>query len=263
MEQTQEFWKLVLNGNHLVPLADEKGATFVDANCLFGEYVMDLANEFPNVQVIGIGKEYNSPMAKPENCAFIVEDVVKGINISSNSCKFVQSRDVALWMKEDNWVPYLAELYRILEENAWIQVIEMDVWRDYPSGEGGGFRDWSETVFPALASTKGICVHNLNRKLLESATAVGFTDISPLHYEIPVGHWERRVFGMLLFNCNLLAGPKFVEAGKRLRENLLKCVETKRALLFSIVMDRMQAEILIASARGELYDDNFRALHHV
>lgn len=62
-------------------------------------------------------------------------------------------------------------------------------------------------------------------------------------------------------NC-LSAGPKFIEAGKRLRENLLRTVETKRALLFSIMMDRMETEISIASARGELYDDNFRALHH-
>ena len=53
-----------------------------------------------------------------------------------------------------------------------------------------------------------------------------------------------------------------VEAGKILRQNLLKGVETKRALVFSIMMDRTQAEILIASARGELYDDNFPALHY-
>src|SRR5271170_997137 len=72
MEQTQEFWKLLLGGNLVVPLVDEDGATFVDANCLVGEYAMDLAREFPKAHIIGIAKEHNSPVAKPSNCTFVV-----------------------------------------------------------------------------------------------------------------------------------------------------------------------------------------------
>jgi hypothetical protein len=43
---------------------------------------------------------------------------------------------------------------------------------------------------------------------------------------------------------------------------LLDAIEHKRALLFSIVMDRTEAETIIASAKGELYDDGFCAFHH-
>lgn len=195
MEQTNDFWKLLINGTHIVPLEDKEGAIFVDAYCGIGEYAMDLANEFPSVKVIGIGREFNSPVSKPANCRFVVENVVEGTHIASNSCQFVQSRDTALWLREENWEPYFAELFRILAGNGYIQVLEMDVWRKYPSGEGAGFSQWCNVVYPALASTKGVCVYNLSQRLAEAAQTVGFTDISPLLYEIPVGHWEKRTWG--------------------------------------------------------------------
>src|SRR5579871_506115 len=122
MEQTQVFWKLLLDGNHLIPLADDPNALYVDANCRFGEYAIDLANEFPHTPVIGIGTEYNSPVGLPLNCRFVVDDIPSGTTFATNSCRFIQSRDVALSMREENWRPYLAELYRMLEGNGWLQV---------------------------------------------------------------------------------------------------------------------------------------------
>jgi len=263
MEQTQEFWKLLLGGNLLVPLVDEQGATFVDANCLFGEYAMDLARDFPKVQVIGIGKEHNSPVAKPSNCTFIVEDIISGTSLTSNSCQFVQSRDVSLSLKEEGWKRYLAELYRILGKDGWIQVLEMDVWRQYPESDGAGYKLWSDKVFPALAKTKGVCVEELDGKLLEWAQNVGFTDITPLRFEIPVGFWEDVEYGSASPSTLLtvLPEPNLIAAGKMLRDNLLDAVDHKRALVFSVVMDRTEAETIIASAKGELYDDAFCAFH--
>jgi len=264
MEQTQEFWKLLQGGNLLVPLVDEEGATFVDANCLFGEYVMDVARDFPKAQVIGIGKEYNSPVAKPSNCTFIAENIVSGTSLASNSCQFVQSRDVSLSLKEEDWKRYLAELYRILGKDGWIQVLELDVWRQYPDAEGAGYKLWCDTVFPALATTKGICVEELHRKLLEWAQNVGFQDITPLRFEIPVGFWEDVDYGSpsTINVLTILPEPNLVAAGKILRDNLLDAIEHKRALVFSIVMDRTEAETIIATAKGELYDDAFCASHY-
>ena len=202
MEQTQGFWKLLLGGNLVVPLTPEDGTTLVDANCLLGEYAMELSSELPKSKVIGIGREYNSPIAKPSNCTFIVENVVSGTSLASNSCQFVQSRDVSLSLREENWEMYLAELYRILAKDGWIQVLEMDVWRKYPDSEGAGYKAWSETVFPALAKTKGVCVEKLHERLLESAQMVGFTDISPLQFEIPSGIWEDVEYGFPpLYTC--------------------------------------------------------------
>ena len=56
--------------------------------------------------------------------------------------------------------------------------------------------------------------------------------------------------------------PNLIAAGKLLRENMLDSIEHKRALLYSIVMDRNVAETMIASAKGELYDDGFCALQY-
>jgi hypothetical protein len=195
MEQTQGFWKLLLGGNLVVPLVDEDGSTFVDANCQFGEYAMDLARDFPKAHVIGIGKEHNSPVAKPSNCTFVVENVVSGTSLASNSCQFVQSRDVSLSLKEEVWKRYLAELYRILGKDGYIQVLEMDPWRKYPESPGAGYKLWSDKVLPALANTKGVCVDGLHGKLLEWAQNVGFADIVPIHFEIPVGIWEDIEYG--------------------------------------------------------------------
>jgi hypothetical protein len=190
MEQTQGFWKLLLGANHLIPLQNEPGAMFVDANCSHGEYVLELAAEFPNVHIVGIGKEYNSPIVKPLNCTFIVENIVDGSAIASNSCRFIQSRDVSLSMREDNWRLYLAQLHRMLAEGGYVQVLEVDVWRQYlPGHEGGGYQAYSQTVFPALANTKGVCVQGLDQKLVQLALEVGFTEIYPIKLQIYFGDW--------------------------------------------------------------------------
>ena len=69
------------------------------------------------------------------------------------------------------------------------------------------------------------------------------------------------VFSLNLYALTLPA-PNLVEAGKLLRQNLLGIVDANRVLLSSIVMDRRESEILVACARGELYDDSFTAMHN-
>lgn len=263
MEQTQEFWRLLLGGNLLVPLTDDQNAVFVDANCRFGEYALELAYEFPHTMVVGIGSEYNSPVGKPANCNFVVENIPAGTSFGNGSCRFIQSRDVSLSMREENWRPYLTELYRMLEGNGWLQVLEVNVWREYPGNVGGGYRNWSERVFPALAQTKGVCVWGLENQLPQLAAQVGFTDIYPVHYRVPVGDWGNTQLGISRSFIKLTSDPRLVEAGLLLRQNLLRFVETKRALALSIMMNKSEGESLIASARGELYDDNMMACHHV
>jgi len=100
-----------------------------------------------------------------------------------------------LCLKEEVWKRYLAELYRILGKDGLIQVLEMDPWRKYPESPGAGYKLWSDKVLPALANTKGVCVDGLHGKLLEWAKNVGFADIVPIHFEIPVGIWEDIEYG--------------------------------------------------------------------
>lgn len=65
-----------------------------------------------------------------------------------------------------------------------------------------------------------------------------------------------------IYLLTAMSEPSLIEAGRMLRDNLLDAIEHKRALLFSIVMDRTEAETIHASAKGELYDDGFCALHY-
>jgi hypothetical protein len=263
MEQTQVFWRTLLGGNHLVPLADDPNALYVDANCRFGEYAIELAYEFPHTPVIGIGTEPNSPIGRPLNCRFVVENVATGTTFGSNSCRFIHSRDMAMRLREEEWLPYLAELFRILEVGGCLQVLEISVWREYPGGVGGGYQVWCEKVFPALAQTKGVLVWGLER-LSQLAAQVGFTEIYPIHYKIPVGDWGHTYWGMYRATRPIAdLEPRTIEAGRHLRQNLRMIVESNRPLLLSIMMDEMDAGITFNSARGELYDENTRAFHNV
>lgn len=204
MEQSQQFWKLLLGSNHLVPLIDTAYTVLVDANCLAGEYVTDLASEFPNSRVYGVGREHNLPNNRPANCVFGVENPVTGTSFASNSCHFVQSRDVSSSMKIANWKAYLQELYRILDAGGWIQVLEVSVWRQYPDGEGGGYQSWCERIFPTLSTIKGVAFSGLEQWLLQWAQEIGFVDIYPVRIQIPVGEWsDGRLRKLLFMNCKL------------------------------------------------------------
>ena len=195
MEQTQEFWKMLLGGNSLVPLVDDPNALFVDANCRFGEYAIELAREYPHTPVIGIGREYHSPIGRPINCRLVVENVATGTTFGANSCRFIQSRDVALTLRREQWLPYLSELYRMLEIGGYLQVLEVSVWRQYAQEQGGGYKSWSERLFPALAEIKGVCVVGLET-LNQVAAEAGFSEIVPIHIRIPVGQWPNTQLGM-------------------------------------------------------------------
>jgi hypothetical protein len=127
----------------------------------------------------------------------VVENIAAGTSLASNSCHFVQSRDVSSLMKVENWKAYLHELYRILDAGGWIQVLEVSVWRQYPDDEGGGYQAWSQRLFPSLAAIKGVGLSNLDYWLLQWAREIGFVDICPVRVQIPVGDWgntQLRIF---------------------------------------------------------------------
>jgi hypothetical protein len=181
-----------------VPLVNSPYSVFLDTNCLAGAYVSDLASEFPSARVIGIGREHALPSNTPPNSMFVVvENIAAGTSLASNSCHFVQSRDVSSFMKVENWKAYLHELYRILDAGGWIQVLEVSVWRQYPDDEGGGYQAWSQRLFPSLAAIKGVGLSNLDYWLLQWAKEIGFVDICPVRVQIPVGDWgntQLRIF---------------------------------------------------------------------
>jgi hypothetical protein len=70
-----------------------------------------------HADAIGIGKEHNSPAAKPSNYTFVVENIVSGTSLASNSCQFVQSQDLSLSLKEEPWKPELNSKAKIVTES--------------------------------------------------------------------------------------------------------------------------------------------------
>jgi ubiquinone/menaquinone biosynthesis C-methylase UbiE len=64
----------------------------VDVGCGSGAWAIEVADEFPTANVIGIDLSPIQPTDVPQNCEFIVADLNQGLNFDDDSLDLVQGR---------------------------------------------------------------------------------------------------------------------------------------------------------------------------
>jgi len=111
----------------------------VDVGCGTGEWVIEVAEEFPTAYVYGLDLSPIQPTYVPDNAEFIVTDISEGMpDFDDGRTDVVHSRfcisAIALirylhaGITRDQWPVYLQEILRILKPNdGWAQMIELGI----------------------------------------------------------------------------------------------------------------------------------------
>ncbi|OLN92127.1 Demethylmenaquinone methyltransferase 1 [Colletotrichum chlorophyti] len=109
---------------HSTPL--DKPQKILDVGTGTGIWAMDMGDEYPEAEIIGIDLSPIQPGYVPPNVHFVVDDAEAEWLYADNSVDYVHLRNMAPFIK--NWSKLLAEAYRVLKPGGWVEIQEMR-WR--------------------------------------------------------------------------------------------------------------------------------------
>jgi ubiquinone/menaquinone biosynthesis C-methylase UbiE len=87
------FRVLLDNRLHLAPL--ENPASILDIGCGTGQWAMDMAEKYPDCEVMGVDLSPIQPTTVPINLTFIVDDVERQWIFGENKFDFIHIRNLA------------------------------------------------------------------------------------------------------------------------------------------------------------------------
>ncbi|KAM0550592.1 hypothetical protein ACHAPJ_008850 [Fusarium lateritium] len=173
---------------HASPL--ENPQKIIDVGTGTGSWAIDMGDEYPSAEVIGIDLSPIQPPWVPPNVRFLVDDAEATWLYSDNSLDLVHLRNMSTAIKD--WPALLEQIYRALKPGGWIELPEFR-WV-YGCDDGTLRPDFTppqmvDNIKAGLAKF-GIEMHaaEKNEDRLRDA---GFVNIRHEIKKVPVGPWPK------------------------------------------------------------------------
>ncbi|RUS21236.1 S-adenosyl-L-methionine-dependent methyltransferase [Endogone sp. FLAS-F59071] len=180
--------KQINHGNYQVPIEEElqKGIKVLDAGCRHGNWVLEMAKDYPSSQFVGIhvSKGFSSCFA-PSNCSFVQADIVKGLQFPDNTFDYVHQRFSGFSYTQANWVNVVAELIRVTKPGGWIELCELESEMQ----RKGPCTEYISKAIDDLMVSQGI---NLGIVKHLSGFFSGLENLYSDYHMVPIG-WNGRV----------------------------------------------------------------------
>ncbi|KAI1488595.1 S-adenosyl-L-methionine-dependent methyltransferase [Biscogniauxia mediterranea] len=230
------------NKLYLPPLRGEDLQRVLDVGTGSGIWAIELADQFPHVEITGTDLSPTMPVWVPPNVKFEIDDLTKPWTWSANHFDFVHAR--YLFGAIADWNQFFRQAYRVCRPGGWCQSGEADV--EILSDDGTVAPDSAMNTFWNMLYREGgrklgvsfrVIKEGLQRKGMEAA---GFVDIQEVSHKIPLGPWAQ--------------DPKLAEVGTYLQATMLNDVEGYTLYLWSVVMgeDEPGFQEYLAYMRREL-----------
>ncbi|KAF8457131.1 methyltransferase LaeA-like protein [Terfezia claveryi] len=241
-------FRMLLNGDlFTAPVADRLRAPVgpgmrrprvLDLGTGTGIWAIDVADEFPNAEVVANDLSPIQPQNVPTNVRFEVDDVESQWP-RSRLFDFIHCRTLAGAIS--NWSALYKQAYDNLAPGGWFEVIELRMRMDSDKDI-----DWEKTTIHYMTRLfihalqligKQAEVAHLHRGLMIQA---GFTNVTERLERIPSSPWPK--------------DKKLKELGYYHMHNLVDAMDSYglAPLTRILQMERVEAEVLIAAARAEI-----------
>ncbi|KAF8460921.1 S-adenosyl-L-methionine-dependent methyltransferase [Kalaharituber pfeilii] len=244
------IFRMLLNGSlFAAPVADRLRQPFssatgrrprvLDLGTGTGIWAIDVADEFPNTEVVANDLSPIQPSNAPFNVRFEVDDIESPWPYSlSKSFDFIHCR--TLGGAISNWQALYQNAYNHLTPGGWFEVTELRMRfdSDLPGCENSTAREITYLYIRALALIgKQAEVAHLHRKWMIDA---GFVNVTERLARIPSSPWPR--------------DKKLKELGYYHMHNLIDAIDSYgiAPLTRILGMERVAAEVLLAGARAEI-----------
>ncbi|KAF2632418.1 S-adenosyl-L-methionine-dependent methyltransferase [Macroventuria anomochaeta] len=241
------FLILLDNKLHLAPI--ENPQRILDLGCGTGIWCIDMADEHPGAETIGVDLSPIQPSFTPPNCKFEIDDV-------TSSWTFPYAFDLinirALYGSIADWPALYQQVFDNLQPGGYLHEVEMSI--QFKSDDGTLTPDhilsqWSD-VFHEASNRFGKSFYEV-WNLSTYAKNVGFVDVVENVYKVPVNGWP--------------ADPRMKEIG---RWNFLHCTQGAEGwglFLLTKVMGWSveEAQVFIAKFRNGLKERKVHAYFEV
>ncbi|KAK0640601.1 S-adenosyl-L-methionine-dependent methyltransferase [Cercophora newfieldiana] len=198
---------------HFAPL--ENPQAVLDIGTGTGIWVVDMADEYPEADVLGIDLSPIQPEWVPPNARFMVDDAEADWVYKPDSLDYIHIRHMTGAIR--NWTNLLSQAYKALKPGGWIEL--QDFYMEVTCDDGtmpddDPVYDWLETVGKALAAL-GVNLKSA-AKNPENLRAAGFVNVEKNVSRVPIGVWPReaKLKTVGLYNrANILDGLQGISMG--------------------------------------------------
>ncbi|KAI4176178.1 MAG: hypothetical protein LQ343_001222 [Gyalolechia ehrenbergii] len=194
-------WKLALD-NQLYKAPITNPDRILDVGTGTGIWAIEMAEEFPNAQVVGTDLSPIQPTWVPPNCMFEVDNVTAEWTFRKNSFDFIHSRE--MFGSIADWDGYFRQCYLHLKPGGWVEALERGVKPESDDGTVGPDHFWTTWGNTVLAVGemwgKGFDAWELLKGSMERA---GFVDVVQVPMKWPIGPWmeDKRMKELGMWNA--------------------------------------------------------------
>ncbi|EXJ82372.1 hypothetical protein A1O3_06185 [Capronia epimyces CBS 606.96] len=174
--------------NFLAPLSNP--GRILDLGTGTGIWAIEMGDQFPDADVLGVDLSPIQPNAVPPNVKFEVDDVEDNWTFHENSFDFIFSKDM-LAGSIANIRNYLEQAYKHCRPGGYLELHEfnMDIRSDhYTIPEDSNIKQWRALMEQGIQ----VMGRHLDLKFDEIANLlreVGFEDVTVRPYKQPIGQW--------------------------------------------------------------------------
>ncbi|KAL2854527.1 S-adenosyl-L-methionine-dependent methyltransferase [Aspergillus pseudodeflectus] len=221
---THHLFKLLIGGDlYRTPLLQQGSPKrILDIGTGTGIWALEVAEEFPEAEIIGTDLSPIQPNFSPPNCTFIIDDAESDWAFTKDEAfDFIHSRSMGGGIAD--WQRLLQQAYNHLKPGGWIEFQEYEATIHSDDGthvKAPMLLDLAATLDEA--SQKFGKRVNVAPSLSEWLEAAGFTNVTVDIYKCPVGSWAK--------------SPRLKEIGRVGRVSLTEAIEPYSLALFTRVL---------------------------
>ncbi|KAH0432988.1 methyltransferase domain-containing protein [Colletotrichum camelliae] len=181
----------VMDGKlHSAPL--ENPQKIVDIGTGTGIWAIDIGDEYPEADVLGIDLSPIQPDWVPPNVRFMIDDAEADWVWPENSLDFVHARHMCMAIK--NWPGLLSEAYKSLKPGGWVELQELRFHLQCDDGTMPGPEQYGYGKFVDLCMS-GFRSFGIDPLMMERNPELlrncGFQNVTEKVWKVPIGVWPR------------------------------------------------------------------------